>query len=401
MMDQGQFTDFVRANVNEGQRQFADIVRTLLYRRAPQLFRQLDFYNDEIFLEPLLFAYFNSKEPPVKLDQILVGYIGDEPRPAITSVFADTHGVVYLPNIGYLVTDTANEELILVWDRGSSTYRLEHENSSVSYDFEDIIRGVAPSVEVCRYSHPLFTELYTGMEGDVVNVEVKESVQRHIHHLNTAFRVLGQQYPHYYEAILDVTRKVVIFNGKGVNSFATLSAHGTAFLNADETDDEVFFIEDIVHQCGHVIFSALTFEKQEYFRVDPNTPLRLFTKDERERRTVYITLHGLFTEAAMAESLNLCYENNVFHGRQEHELVGRLAFILKRFSHDLRNLAHRDLFTEKGLSLYNDFKDVFLDIFQKRQDFVGMFDTSNQPYTFSYAKFVELNPLNGRLEDSV
>jgi len=394
-MERSKFTDFVRGNIAEGQHFFADIIKTLLYKSDPDLFKLLDFYDDEPFLEPLLFAYFNSKESPIKPKQILFGYLEDELRPEIVNVFADESGIVYLPNIGYFVTNLANKELALIWDRSSKSYSLTYNDQPVNYSYDPIIRVEGTRIELCRYNHPLLAGLYTDTKGNVVDVEIQDSTRRHIPHLNTAFRILKTQYPHYYEDILAVTKKIVVFEGKNVNSFATLSAHGIAFLSSNRTDDEVFFIEDLAHQCGHVIFSALTSEKKAYFRADPDTPLKFLSKNPRETRTVYVTFHGLFTEAAMSEALDICYENDMFSGKQKHELAGRIAFILTRFSHDLANLAHSELFSEKGILLFNDFRQVFLELSQKRQDLLRKCDTSNQPYNFSYEKFVELNPLNG------
>src|SRR5919112_6266314 len=115
-METDRYTAFVRGQIGEGQHRLAHIVRTLLYRANPSLFDLLDFYKDEIFLEPMLFAYFNSKKTPVNLEQILFGYIEDDLRPPGIKVFADANGIVHLPNIGYCVSNQADKELALVWD---------------------------------------------------------------------------------------------------------------------------------------------------------------------------------------------------------------------------------------------------------------------------------------------
>lgn len=41
---------------------FSDIVKILLDKENPVLFHKLNFEEDQVFLDPLLFACFNSKK---------------------------------------------------------------------------------------------------------------------------------------------------------------------------------------------------------------------------------------------------------------------------------------------------------------------------------------------------
>jgi len=139
------------------------------------------------------------------------------------------------------------------------------------------------------------------------------------------------------------------------------------------------------------MFNALTFESEQYLAVAPNTPLRIYTGREEETRTVYETLHGVFTEAVMFQCLNKCYENSIFTGRQAHELLGRIAFILRRFGSDLHNLSRDQPFTQKGNWLFGNILKEFKDAYEQHKGLVQDVDISNQPYNFSYEKFAELN----------
>jgi hypothetical protein len=152
-------------------------------------------------------------------------------------------------------------------------------------------------------------------------------------------------------------------------------------------------LKDLIHQCGHIIFSALTFEKHEYFNIHPDTALREFNHRDNDGRSIYVAFHGIFTEAYMNECLNLCIEKIIFSKKQEHELKGRLTFILNRFKDDIQSLQNRTIFSEKGLYVYDKIRQIFDDIYKKRQDLIHRFDFSNQSYNFSYDRFVEINPL--------
>lgn len=391
---ESEFINFIKHNIDEGQDQLADTIKTLLYRTSPALFDLLSFYDEETFLEPQLFAYFTLKQPQIKLMQIVFGYIKNDLKPEIISVFADEGGVIEMPNIGYFVTDATNRELTLYWNSGPETCVFKDGDNTVAYKFNDIIRVAGTPIQVCQFNNPLLERFYMNEVGEAVSIEVARITRKHLRHLDTALEIIKSVNTHCYEDILKVTRKVLVFKGQQPNSFATISAHGTAFLNADEEHDEVFFIEDLIHQCGHVMFSALTLDKKEFLKLDADTPLNVFTGNDRETRTVYSAFHGIFTEALMSLCLNSCYEKEVFVGSRRHELLGRLAYILKRFNCDLRDIGHFEMFTEKGRMLYCWLAQIFNDISRRRMDILLKLDTSNQPYNFSYVKFLELNPLD-------
>ena len=59
---------------------------------------------------------------------------------------------------------------------------------------------------------------------------------------------------------------------KNTNSFATIKAHGMAFFNVYQDEyDEVFFVDDIAHQTGHIIFNVMIYESNRFFKKDKNT----------------------------------------------------------------------------------------------------------------------------------
>lgn len=98
------------AEIENGKLELADISKTWLYQHAPEWFDILNFEDDSIFLEPSLFYYFRKLTRQEKcmmpLEQILWGYTPKEKRLSTINVFTDIDGVIYLPNIGYIVTNT-------------------------------------------------------------------------------------------------------------------------------------------------------------------------------------------------------------------------------------------------------------------------------------------------------
>ena len=55
-----------------------ETIKLLLYKENPTLLEKIDFEDDNIFLDPLLFAYFNSKKDNLfskdLLTEIMQGY---------------------------------------------------------------------------------------------------------------------------------------------------------------------------------------------------------------------------------------------------------------------------------------------------------------------------------------
>jgi len=356
------------------------------------LFDLLDFDNDDAFLEPLLFAYFNSKDRRVGLEQILIGYIADDRKPLEISVYADREGVVYLPNVGYLITDRRDRTLTLAWHQNERTYELRDAGLIVDFETQPLIFVDGTSIELYRHNNPLLASFYTGPDGAVREVEMTGAAQMHVEHLNQAFRILRACHPRIYALLVKVTRKIAVFQSPALNSFATLSAHGVAFVNATIDDNHVFFIEDLAHQCGHIVCNTATFEKQRYFQISPETSLSDITREHGETRTVYATFHGVFTEVLMNQCCSACLDEAGFVGRQKHELAGRLAFILRRFELDLRSLNADGIFSDEGLVFLSRFAQIFLEIHARRRDLLVFCDTSNQRYNFCYTAFLELNP---------
>jgi len=298
-----------------------------------------------------------------------------------------------LPKIGYFKTNRKDKYLKLYKKETFGEYIFYDDYELVTYEFKDILNINDTNIEIYQYNISLLEKLFVDKNNHILNVDIKNTVDKHFTHLNNAFKILKIYYPMYYNRILKVTKGVVLFNGHGINSFATMSAHGIAFFNVtDDNYDEVFFIEDILHQCGHIVFSALTFEKQKYFVIDPNLPLSILNNYKEDNRSIYVVFHGIFTETAMNECLDICYDLNIFTGKQKHELLGRFAFILKRFDIDIKNLNNVKIYKKEGLNLFVTFMNVFERIYRKRFPEFAYIDITNQPYNFDYRKYLKLNP---------
>lgn len=376
---------FSEADVKKGLSRFSELSRQLLGNVAPHFLPMLG-GTSEAFLEPLLFSHLTASAPAAGLDALLYPYVERARRSSVV-IPPDARGVVYLPRIGYFNVDIGDRVVL-----GGRTERGADVAALASGDsrFEPILTISGTNIELLRYDHPLMDRHFSGTSASVI----VDSVRLPIHHegsLARAIAILRSVHPRLAALMELVTRRVHVFHSRRLNSFATLSAFGCAFLNTKLADTEVFFIEDLVHQCGHILFSAVTFEQERYLRVVGATPLRSVTGDSNEERTLYTTLHGLVTEALMTDCLGRCLEQNIFTGARRHELLGRLGFIFRRFHRDLENLAFPQLYTEEGIQLYEYCRDRFHVALSKHGRALGSLDLGGQGENFDYPAFRERN----------
>jgi HEXXH motif-containing protein len=389
-----------RQEVIDGMGAIADTMKALLYQQAPELFKCLDFERDDIFLEPLLFAYFNhaDRDQCATLPQLLFGYLDKASRPACIPVVSADNGVVYLPQIGYFKTGVRHAQLDLVYENG--VIRLEHAGEHVPHTFESRLLVADGKLEVYRYNHPLFIQDYVPYDPWLkdlppVEVEVEDTVKRHLPSLEKALAILKRYCPPVYEEILATNRSVTLFHNPAVYCFVTLSIHGAIFLTTIPENDEVFFLEELIHQCSHNTFNAVLFDKEPYFTIDVEREmLGVHLNKRNETRTIYSALHGLYTVVKRYECFDVLYHEDIFSGRQKHEFLGRIGDIKKRLHTGLDGLDSDRVYTPKGVEMYRRMQRTGDDVAQRLSALDGVFDFSNQPYEFSYAKFAELNPLD-------
>ncbi len=372
--------DWAAENFGAGQQHLAQCMKQLVSSGQSPIVQLLDYSDDSVFLEPSLFAYFAHQQSELTLEQILFGYLAQTSALPDFAAFADHRGLVYLPRLGHLATDASKSVATVNGDAlATRLTRLRK------------VRGT--QIELCLSSDPLLASCFRDTDGRDVLFDL-DLAERHATTLDEAFEILTRVAPGLSASLVAVTRRIVIFRSEDLESFATVSAHGMAFLKVTPPykATEVFFVEDLAHQCGHILFSALTVNRGDFLRVDPNTPLQQLTGSENEKRDLFTVLHGVFTEALMCIALHSCLDGGVFSKAKHHELLGRLSYVMKRFHLDLLSLQNDEWFTDGGRFVVHQCGLVFDEVFRRTKDYITQFDLRNQSYAFSYERFLALNP---------
>lgn len=387
-MNEGEFSQLQHTKIVAGQHELASAMRTLIRRTAPRISDSVKDLADEFFLEPALFTFFarSERDPILGLPQIIFGKVPAEARPDAIEVYSDHRGRIYLPGIGTLLTDRRCSTLALAWDRRDGIMSLLEDQRPVSFVLEPPTYLSGTSIELVRYGDPTLRTRFFDTSLAPVEVELDGRGDRHRRHLERALELLREYCPNYTRELLRVTRRIAVFSGENINSFATLNAHGVAFFNARDAHDEVYFIDELVHQCGHIIFNAMTTRRRDFLAMDPDLALSAILPRETSNRKLYDTFHGLYTEDVMSEYLRNFDERGVFYGRQKQELYGRLCFITQKFRIDLRNMSGPDIFTPLGQIFYQRWKSRFEALVRARPELLET-KLGRQPYNFDFEIF--------------
>jgi len=388
-------SDFGRERTMAGQRELANAMRVLVKRDTPEIAEALEGADDSTFLEPLLFTYFAEPESKVGLPQILFGAVAPAMRPDGIEIWVDERGRAFVPRIGTFVTDQRETSLILAWDRTGDTYELTGDSRAIPFRLEPSLFVPGTAIELVQFEDPLTLTRFVDTNGARARVEIDGRIDRHLHHIARGLGRIAEVKPDYCQEILRVTRRLVCFRHDNVNSFATINAHGTAFFNARDDHDEIFFVDELAHQCGHIVFNAMTVARRDFFDTNPDGPLNAIAPREVDGRTIYDAFHGLYTEHSMTGVLREVDERGLYGGRQAHELFGRLSFIARKHRVDLRNLSGDGIFTPLGRQMYDYFERAFREVFDARRELFET-DMTGQPYNFDFPRFARLNPMTYR-----
>jgi hypothetical protein len=374
---------------NQGE--LSDTIKVLLVKKDESFFERLDFDNNDIFLEPMLFFYFfkEEKQKKYELDQILYGYHTIDKRKNNIIVNSDEFGIINLPPLGFIQSNKANHSFILKSTNGAyyitGTEKIETEVQIMPNEFiADTTIKLCPFVPEILINH---------LSAEFVE-PIQCSTDSYKHKINIAAKIIKENTPAFWELLNLTSKEACIYNSYNQYSFASMAYQGTAFINIDgKNRSTVFFIDDLSHQCGHVLFYILTLNPSYFLKVDRSTPLNKFSGIGSESRNVYGTFHGLFTYTTILYSLSICIDKKIFQKEERHELIGRFGFYMEKFRKDLFYMNRNEIVTEKGADFVKQFLSGYKKIFEKYQDLLMGLDYTNQPYLFDYDKFNEFNPI--------
>jgi hypothetical protein len=190
------------------------------------------------------------------------------------------------------------------------------------------------------------------------------------------------------------------------NSFASFQVKGISFHNVYQPwYDEIFFLDDISHQMGHIVFDFLTSNKRKFYKVDPHETIKSNSEygkmmDEMDARTFEILFHALYTYFLTLNTLDTAIESGKFSEFQKNEIIGRIVFYLRKSALDFetfesfeKNEIAAEIYTNEGLYIYKNMKRSFSLYCEKYVAYFNTLSVSNQTYNYNHRMFLEMNRL--------
>lgn len=365
------------------QTEIVNTIKLLIYKEIPILLNKVDFNDDDVFLEPLLFAYFNSKKDNIFSNEILKelmqGYFIEKDYLLINQSF-NKNNIAYIPKIGYF-----------------------KKGEDIPFDPIEIIDNT--NIELIKHPLKLLQNIFENTSGNIINeneiIINSELINKNIVPLTHALKLIKENSPGQFKLIEQCCKKILLFKSKNknINSFATLKAHGIAFLNVYQDDyDVAFFVDDIAHQTGHIILTTLFRDRKNFFTVDEQQNIGEILM-KADNRSIYILIHAFYTYYTTFSCLDDCLKNNSFNEIQRKEAIGRIGFYLNKFDKDIDNFDKiikyfkgiENVLAPSGIEIFLIIKDKYLEIFQKWHPATKHFNYDNQTYNFSFSNFNKLN----------
>lgn len=357
-------------------------VKLFLYKNYPDILEKLDFNNDDAFCDPLLFAFLRHKAVgtfPVKIEkqllgELLQGYYKNNDKNFKIDILYNFEDIAYLPNEGYFKKGEKKKISPIV----------HLNNSSI-----EILRCTSPVLKVILDIPKKFLRWDDNL------------FKNNIDYLTNALSFIKNNVPNQFELIEKCCKWIFLFNTppENSNSFASGNALGAVFFNIYQPEyDEVFFIDDIAHQTGHVILNNITFNLKSFYKIDQTQKIEdiLGVKDHRD---INVLIHALYTYYTTFLCLESCLNAGCFKENQKEEVIARIGFYFRKCNYDLKRLDDisnhfsgiEQILTPKGENIISLIREMFLNIKIRWEEKTSFIDFSNQDYNFSFKKYLEIN----------
>jgi len=358
-------------DIAEVKNAIIDTIKLLIYKENPALLEKVDFNDDNVFTEPLLYAYFNGKRDFLfsqsLLVEILQGYFKDLKNPEFNYSY-NRKGVAYLPKLGYYEDGEKKGDILKV------------------QEFE-ILKEIHPVLE--RY----FFQFY---KGHIVNREPVHNPawETSYNQLEMALIILKHHTPDFYEELVFANKKIYLHDNTKILNFTSIETLGMLFLYITGSHNLVYFIEELVHQGSHNYFYYQIYRKDEIFKISSATPMRELGGSEWDYRDLYGAFHGLYTVCRRVECFDILISQNAFKGAEKHELLARMADQFTRFRTGLEKLDHNSVFTREGSALYTSLDQRCASTLEKYRNLQNLFNLKNRDLDLRYDEFLKDNTIH-------
>ncbi|HET6356862.1 M20 family metallopeptidase [Streptomyces sp.] len=349
------FDGLLGARRRAARNELAEAMRTLSAQQEPESTAAAA--PPEAFYEPRLYSQlvlggFQS----MTADQLLLA--ADPGDRAPRTVASDEDGIVYFPGLGRYATEHPSAELTVRHDPADRALTVEPGNERYPLDPISCVPGT--DMELVDRLDPVlrgFLELHIDRHEELAVIADGRS---YLPRIKRALDLIAEVSPAYHQALSESIRAIFLYEHPTAESFAALGMHGMIFLNVPEDASTDYFVEELVHQGGHVLFSEATLSRGDFFRVDPEAPLSELIGQE-DPRNVYDAFHGLFTEHMEYRIVLGVLERELADAEERPALERHLVSVARRHLRDLRLIEPHagEIFTALGEEVFTAFRGSY------------------------------------------
>ncbi|KIG15813.1 hypothetical protein DB30_05231 [Enhygromyxa salina] len=346
--------------------------------------------------EPLAFTTLVAAHTKAEIgvEQCVWPLLPPNLRPEQITVRSFCDGRVLLPSLGFLTDAPANAALELVNTDGRPAI-LGHPELAFE-PFEPVAAGARPTIY--PHAHPPLRR-FLELHGEHFHeVDIAGATAENREALAEGWALLERAWPAQSAELDRDLRSVVISRHPKVNSMAAFAIHGAIFINTRGSESPLFFVEELVHQSGHVTFTKVIADWQAFLAIPYSTPVQMLTGNEADLRSFGDAFHGNYTLVRMVQSfariLDLHAEGRSGLGAEAlHELRGRMALGLRRLETGISQIEHPQLYTADGLEIHRRLAAALAELETRHLDDLDDVDISDQPYVFEARRFFDRNPV--------
>ena len=367
----------------------------LCLKKDSSLFN-FDIENDSnVFNHPAVFSYFNhpNEKKSINFNQLFIGVKGFDFQN--NTVVSDDNGMVYLPRLGAFYTEFPNEEFEIIEENNKIS--LKKDNAILSYNLEENVLLYGSKIEMLSaFPELYYSEFQENYKGKLINANPHYKPRNSLPFINTALKLIEKYCPEFYDKLLLTTNLIFVHDNNKVLNYISFNSHGMIVLYMMDEHDEVYFIEELIHQGSHNIFNTLAFDKSTLFKVDvENLMIGKYINKPYDYRTIYSVIHGLISIANRVAGFDKLIFAKELSLRQKHEIYGRFADQFNRFySLGFEYLNKDNVFTQEGNEYFSAIYETCNETLNKYKWIYDSFDMSWIDLDFRYNDFVKYNSID-------
>ena len=376
-----------------------ELIKLLIFKYDKEITNWLDFDNDDIFKDPLLFAYFNSSLKEMTLEQLIWGKGNIDSRPNKIKAYTNQDGVIYLSNIGYFECELKKSIVDVSFINNKYIVKYNNRNILFNYQkidyiyFDDDIK-----LELAQYDIPILKD-WLRLYDPRVSIDLRKFAKYNIPHTTKIHRthiveslsIIKNNSKFLFELLRNV-KLLVVQNNYDCISKIDRNVYGVFFISVQENYNKWHFVDTIIRLIGFNYGYDLS-EESDYFEIDNIDETKVEdiidgSKDYRSIRSIFIWNFPILFVIRFFDSLVSSSLSDI-NALEKVEIVGRiLHYYNLRYRINTKEL--KACFSNKAFEIHSNIIDE-IDEITKKYFHINKFISRSNLADFQWDKFLSEN----------